>query len=168
MRLESGATKAAVCRTFAIKRSRNASASSGAAILTACAIALTGPVAVAQGPVAQGRAKQGSPAAAVDTVTVRMSNFAFDPEHLRLRVGVPVRLLIINESGGGHDFSAPAFFAASDVTPAGALREGGIEVARQQTVELTVVPRKAGSYRLECNHFLHSLFGMTGTVEVVP
>jgi hypothetical protein len=43
---------------------------------------------------------------------VRPSKFAFDPDHLRLKAGVPVRLRLMNESNGGHDFSSPAFLAA--------------------------------------------------------
>ena len=49
----------------------------------------------------------------VETVTIRLSNFAFNPEQLRLRVGVPVRLHLENRSSGGHNFSSPALFAAS-------------------------------------------------------
>jgi uncharacterized cupredoxin-like copper-binding protein len=35
-------------------------------------------------------------------------------------------------------------------------------------VELLLTPVVPGTYRLACTHFLHSLFGMTGTIEVVP
>jgi hypothetical protein len=30
------------------------------------------------------------------------------------------------------------------------------------------VPRLPGTYHLECTHFLHSFFGMHGTIEVTP
>ncbi len=33
------------------------------------------------------------------------------------------------------------------------------------TRSITLVPR-AGTYRLHCSHFLHSSFGMTGTIVV--
>ena len=100
-------------------------------------------------------------------ITVRLSDFAFDPEHLSLKTGVPVRLRLVNDSGGGHDFSAPAFFAASSIQP-GSLppTDGGFEVGSHQTVEITLIPRIAGTYPLECTHFLHSLFGMNGTIQV--
>jgi uncharacterized cupredoxin-like copper-binding protein len=103
------------------------------------------------------------------TVTVRLSDFAFDPSTLRLRAGVPVRLRLQNVSDGGHDFSAPAFFAASSF-PQGetAPANGRIDVASGQTVELTVVPRSPGTYALECTHLLHAMLGMTGQIEVVP
>jgi hypothetical protein len=58
-----------------------------------------------------------TPANESNTITVRLSNFSFDPDHLRLKTGVPIRLRLVNESGGGHDFSAPTFFAASSFPP---------------------------------------------------
>src|SRR6266568_2103954 len=54
-----------------------------------------------------------APATVGETVTVRLSNFAFDPEHIGLRAGAPVRLRLVNESDGAHNFSAPAFLAGS-------------------------------------------------------
>jgi plastocyanin len=104
-----------------------------------------------------------------ETITVQLSNFAFDPAYLRLKAGVPIRLHLANESNGGHDFSAPAFFAASSF-PAGTIAppHGEVAVGSRKTVDITVVPRTPGTYRLECTHFLHSLFGMHGTIEVVP
>lgn len=102
------------------------------------------------------------------TVTVQLSSFAFEPEHLRLRAGVPVRLRLVNVSGGNHDFTAPRFFAASAYfagsTPP---PEGTVNVAAKSAAEISIVPQRPGTYRVECTHFLHSLFGMTATIEVV-
>jgi uncharacterized cupredoxin-like copper-binding protein len=107
--------------------------------------------------------------AAVQTVTVTLSNFAFEPEHLRLKAGVPVRLRLVNDSSGAHDFSAPAFFAASSFPPGtSAPKDGDIDVAGHDTVEINLIPRTAGTYRLKCTHFLHGLFGMHGSIEVSP
>lgn len=121
-------------------------------------------------PLAKSSAQQTTaPADERNTVTVRMSNFAFDPNHLRFKAGVPVRLRLVNESGGGHDFSAPAFFAASGFPPgSSAPPDGAVDLGSHQTVEIVVVPRTPGSYRVECTHFLHSLFGMHGMIEVTP
>nr|WP_294529337.1 cupredoxin domain-containing protein [uncultured Rhodopila sp.] len=109
------------------------------------------------------------PAAAGQTVTVTLSNFAFEPEVVRLKAGVPVRLRLVNESSGAHDFSAPAFFAASLFPPGtSAPADGDVDVAGHDTVEINLTPRTAGSYRLRCTHFLHGLFGMHGSIEVSP
>jgi uncharacterized cupredoxin-like copper-binding protein len=111
----------------------------------------------ASGPIADG-----------GTVTVKLSNFSYDPETLRLRAGVPVRLRLVNESDGGHDFKAPGFFAASTFPAGTAPPPGGaVDVAAGSTVELALLPRLPGTYKVTCTHFLHSAFGMTGTVEIV-
>jgi plastocyanin len=117
-----------------------------------------------------GNAQQtATPAGESEIITVRLSNFAFDPNHLRLKAGVPVRLRLVSESNGGHDFSAPGFFAASSFPPGlSAPPDGNVAVASHQTVVIAVVPRTPGAYRLECTHFLHSILGMHGTVEVIP
>jgi len=103
-----------------------------------------------------------------ETVTVALTDFAFTPDHITLRAGVPIRLRLVNQGSGGHDFSAPAFFAASSF-PAGATAPpgGAIEVGPKQTVEIALTPRVPGGYSVECTHFLHSLFGMTARIDVV-
>jgi uncharacterized cupredoxin-like copper-binding protein len=104
-----------------------------------------------------------------ETVTVLLSNFSFEPDHIRLRAGEPVRLRLVNESNGGHSFSAPLFFASSNFQPGSSAPEGGaIEVAPHQTVEIALVPPQPGTYPLKCTHTLHDLFGMTGAIEVIP
>jgi plastocyanin len=107
------------------------------------------------------------PAVAPESISIRLSNFAFTPDRLRLRVGVPFRLRFVNDSGGGHNFTAPAFFAASAVVGGSPPPDRKMDVAAGTTVELTLVPRVAGTYPVECTHFLHSLFGMKGTIEVI-
>ena len=110
-----------------------------------------------------------APAGGGETVTVVLSNFSFDPDHIRLRAGEPVRLQLVNESDGGHNFSAPAFFAGSSFPPGSSAPVGGeMEVGSRQTVEIALVPRKPGTYPLKCTHSLHALFGMTGAIEVTP
>jgi plastocyanin len=110
-----------------------------------------------------------APPANGGTVTVRLSNFAFDPEHVRLKSGALVRLRFVNESDDGHSFSAPNFVAASTFQSGSpAPVDGAVEVASHQTVEITLIPNVPGTYPFECTHFLHSSFGMHGTVEVIP
>jgi uncharacterized cupredoxin-like copper-binding protein len=104
-----------------------------------------------------------------EMITVRLSSFSFAPEQIRLRAGVPVRLRLVNESDGGHNFSASTLFAASSFLPGSLVPSSGtVEVGSHQTVEITLVPGAPAAYLLECPHFLHSAFGMHGTVEVMP
>ena len=97
---------------------------------------------------------------------VRLSSFSFSPEQVRLRAGVPTRLHLVNDSVGSHNFSAPELFAASSVTPGSVPSDGAVEVPGGRSVDITLVPRVPGTYKLRCTHFLHSFFGMTGRIVV--
>lgn len=103
---------------------------------------------------------------AAEVVTIRLSSFAFTPDQIQLRVGVPVRLHLVNISSGGHNFSAPDFFATSLFVSGLQPKDGAIEVAGGESVDITLVPHASGTFRFECTHFLHSLFGMTGRIVV--
>lgn len=101
------------------------------------------------------------------TLTVRMTDFEFSPDHLALRLNTPVRLILVNEGSGTHIFSAPKLFAVS------AFRAGStppadnkIAVGKAQTKEIDLVPKSPGVYPLRCTEFLHAMFGMTGVIEV--
>jgi len=102
----------------------------------------------------------------VPTLTIHLSSFAFTPDQVRLRRGVPVRLQLVNDSSGGHNFSAPDFFAASTFPGGTAPPDGRIDVPAGKTIDIVVVPGTPGSYKLECTHFLHATFGMTGRIIV--
>jgi plastocyanin len=96
-------------------------------------------------------------------VEVKLSSFDFTPSTIHLRAGRPVVLHLVNTASGGHDFTAPAFFAAARVrNPAG---KGSIEVRGHQSVDVALVP-KAGHYPLKCSHAFHKTFGMTGQIVV--
>lgn len=101
------------------------------------------------------------------TATIDLTNFKFTPAQIALKANQPIVLLIRNDSSGGHSFSAPAFFAAARVDPASAalVRNGKIEVPSHATVRVALTPA-TGQYPLKCSHFLHSSFGMNGTILV--
>jgi len=100
-------------------------------------------------------------------VEVDLASFAFSPSTIRLRAGVPVTLHLVNTGRGGHNFSAPQFFAAATVRPGtiGRLHSGTIEVGSNSSADVTLVPA-AGHYPLKCTHPLHSLMGMHGEIIV--
>ena len=110
-----------------------------------------------------------SPARAADpsVVQVTMKNFSFTPAALQLQAGVPTVLRLSNDAGGGHNFAAPAFFAAAHVDPAsaGLIHDGRVEVKAHSTVNVSLTPA-AGQYPLKCTHAFHSSFGMKGTITV--
>ena len=105
--------------------------------------------------------------AAAPVATVAMSNFSFTPGTVELQAGVPVVLHLNNLAGGGHNFSAPAFFKAAKLDPQAAalVHNGKVEVPAHSAVDLALVPAE-GQYPLKCTHTLHSSFGMKGTISV--
>lgn len=107
-----------------------------------------------------------SPAATSPYATQRvdLANFRFMPRQVQLAANRPVTIVLTNRSGSGHDFTAPEFFASSRII-AGAAPGGKIGMPGHATRSITLIPR-AGTYRLHCSHFLHSSFGMTGTILV--
>ena len=100
-------------------------------------------------------------------VTVTLSSFDFTPSTVHLHAGQPVVLHLVNDAGGGHNFSAPEFFAAAAVRPQdqGLIYKGAIELGGHQTKDIGLVPR-AGSYKLKCTHTMHTAFGMKGDIVV--
>jgi len=101
------------------------------------------------------------------TVTVKLSDFEFTPEHLNLRVRAPIRLVLVNDGSDEHDFAAPAFFSTVMYRPGNMVpADGKIIVAKGATKEVDILPVDAGTYEVECTELLHSLFGMTGAITV--
>ena len=103
---------------------------------------------------------------AARAVDVRLTSFDFTPREIRLRAGQPIVLRLTNPGRGGHNFSAPQFFAAAQVAAGqGSIRGGAIEVPSRQTVTVRLTPAR-GTYRLRCTHTLHTTFGMRGEIVV--
>ena len=67
------------------------------------------------------------------SVEVRLSNFDFTPETIRLRAGEPVVLHLVNSARGGHNFSAPEFFAAASGVSRPGRPNGKVELRGHMT-----------------------------------
>ena len=101
-------------------------------------------------------------------VEIVLANFSFTPTDIQLTAGKPVTLHLVNQGSGGHNFIAKQFFAVAAMdaaTRAKLGKKGVVELAKGETMEVTLTP-KAGSYKVKCGHFLHSSFGMKGTITV--
>jgi plastocyanin len=98
------------------------------------------------------------------SVQVRVWSYGFAPNPIHLASGQPVTLQFVNQSGGGHDFTAKEFFAASQIS-AGSAPGGKVELKGHETRTITLVPR-AGTYPAHCSHFLHESFGMKDQIVV--
>lgn len=95
---------------------------------------------------------------------INVANYSFTPRPVHLVAGQPVTLTFVNQSGGGHDFTAKEFFAASTIT-AGQAPAGKIALGAHETKSITLVPH-AGTYEAHCSHFLHASMGMTDEIVV--
>jgi len=108
------------------------------------------------------------------TVEIKLDEFSFEPETLRLKAEQPVRLIIRNNGRVRHSFSAPDLIKASavrSVVPAPGetlptVSYNEINVSPGSSKELQILPIEKGTYDLKCGVIGHSLFGMTGRVIV--
>ena len=102
-------------------------------------------------------------------VNVQLSSFKFTPKTIVLDRGRSYVMRFYNASKDGHDFAAPAFFAASRIAPQDRrmVAEGEVEVhpGRTHEVRLTA-PTTPGRYKVKCTHTFHKLLGMSGTIIV--
>ena len=96
--------------------------------------------------------------------TIQLYSFGFTPKAIHLAAGRPVTINFVNTAGGGHNFSAPSFFAAASVT-SGSAPGGVVELGAHQSRAITLTPR-AGSYKFRCTHTFHKQFGMSGQIVV--
>lgn len=108
-----------------------------------------------------------------ETVTVRLTEFRFEPDEIEFRAGHPYHLRLVNEGTVSHAFSSPGFFKAIAVrsTPAGVPEPGTpvatvVEVPPGMDRVVSFVALDPGHYVLECSTFLHEVFGMTGEITI--
>jgi plastocyanin len=98
------------------------------------------------------------------TQVISLANFAYAPQPIHLRANQPVTLTFVNRASGGHDFTAPAFFAASRIL-AGTAPRGEIELRGGETHSIALVPH-AGTYAAHSSHVLHKQMGMRTKIVV--
>jgi plastocyanin len=74
----------------------------------------------------------------------------------------------INSGSKDHNFSAPEFFAASQVTAEdqAKIEKGLVALGSGQSVDITLTPTRPGTFAVECTHFMHKMMGMHGSILV--
>jgi len=102
-----------------------------------------------------------------EPINIALSDYAFAPAALSLKAGTAYHLHFTNAGSKDHDFTAPEFFAASQVAPEdqAKIKRGTVEIDKGKDVDVTVTP-SAGNYKVNCTHFMHSAMGMHGTITV--
>ena len=96
--------------------------------------------------------------------TIQLYSFGYTPNAIHLAAGRPVTLNFVNTAGGGHNFSAPSFFANARIV-SGSAPNGVVELGSRQSRSITLIP-SAGSYKVRCTHTLHRQLGMRGQIVV--
>ena len=102
-----------------------------------------------------------------EQVNIELSNFAFSPAALHLHQGRVYRLHFVNKGSGGHNYAARTFFSAAQIDPSdlAIVQKGTIELGKGEARDVRLVPA-AGTYKVKCTHFMHSAFGMKGSITV--
>jgi plastocyanin len=102
------------------------------------------------------------------TVTVVMIDNRFQPDQVTFHAGTPTKLILKNQGKEMHEFTAPDFLKASTVLDKKAVSNGGTDIVVQShsTVQVRLVPGKAGNYDLTCAD--HDWDGMVGKITVQP
>jgi plastocyanin len=100
----------------------------------------------------------GADAVAAPPQQIQIYSYGYAPAPVLLAADQPVTLQFINRSGKSHEFSAPAFFAASRIL-AGSIHNGEIDLRGGESASVTLVPAR-GTYKVHCGHPFHSMLGM--------
>lgn len=110
----------------------------------------------------------------METVTVTMTDFAFNPAAVVFRREVPYKLVIENKGTQKHYFTADGFFRAIATRKLQSNMDGevkapyfsAIEVYPGRSLDLYFIPVKTGSYRLVCTVEGHEGMGMVGEIRI--
>jgi uncharacterized cupredoxin-like copper-binding protein len=106
-------------------------------------------------------------------LTIELSEFAFTPKEFTLTAGLPYVVKVVDKGTAKHEFTAGDFFGsaafrkaedASAEFKAPAPHE--VEVFAGKSIELYLIPTKAGTYDLVCEIEGHFEAGMFGTITV--
>jgi len=110
----------------------------------------------------------------METTTVTMTDFAFNPTSLSFRQGIPYKLVIKNEGSQKHYFTAEGFFRAIATRKLQSNSDGevkapyfsAIEVYPGRSLDLYFIAVKTGSYPLVCTIEGHAGLGMKGEIRI--
>ncbi|HXE98633.1 MAG TPA: hypothetical protein VN642_19680 [Dongiaceae bacterium] len=110
----------------------------------------------------------------METATVTMTDFAFNPANLVFRQGVPYKLVIENKGTQKHYFTAEEFFRAIATRKLQSNSDGevkapyfsAIEVYPGRTLDLYFIPVSTGSFHLVCTVEGHAGMGMKGEIRI--
>src|SRR5262249_49488780 len=111
---------------------------------------------------------QPAPAAQPAVVTLKLSEYRFDPGEIDLDHGRPYVLRFSNVGQRAHGFSAKAFFRGGTVAASSApwVRQGVVEIGPGDSVDIAITAPAAGTYDFDCPHLMNEMLGMKGQIVV--
>jgi len=103
-----------------------------------------------------------------NSINITLTNYAFTPSALNLTTGTIYHLHFVNNGSKDHNFSAPEFFAGSEIAPEDQTKveNGLVALESGQSADITLTPGRSGTFAAECTHFMHKMMGMHGTITV--
>jgi uncharacterized cupredoxin-like copper-binding protein len=108
----------------------------------------------------------------IRTVEIDIHYSHFDPEHLTVRAGQPVRFVIVNGDPIDHEWivgdEALHQRHRTGIEPSHGARPTEQTILAGQRVETVVTFEKPGEYSYICHLPLHEAYGMKGTLTVLP
>jgi uncharacterized cupredoxin-like copper-binding protein len=111
----------------------------------------------------------------METVQIKLSEFAFEPNVVRLTEGKPYKLVFKNVGDVKHEATAPEFFhnvAFRKIEDASGEFKGpaplAVETFAGMETELFLIPVMGATYELVCDIEGHFEAGMFGTIIVEP
>jgi plastocyanin len=111
----------------------------------------------------------------MSTVTIEMLDYGYRPRELRLRVGQPYRLTLVNSGSVNHYFTALEFFASVATRKVEVPRQAEVKAevftsfelwGRGGTLDMYFVPLIKGTYRAHCHMKDHLALGIEGVIVV--
>lgn len=113
-------------------------------------------------------AMDGAMAETATPISISLTDYAFTPGTLELKAGTTYQLHFVNSGSKDHNFSAPEFFAAAQIAAddQAKLSKGIVELGIGKSLDITVTPGQAGTFTVECTHFMHKMMGMHGNITV--
>jgi len=93
----------------------------------------------------------------VRTVSMKASNFNFEPNNILTYRGDTIKFEVENIGSSEHNFTI--------ADPTGNVLQS-VDIPAGKTVNIAVNFSETGIYHFHCDEFLHSFFGMKGQIEV--
>ena len=108
-------------------------------------------------------------------VTIEMLDYGYRPREVRLKLGQPYRITLVNHGSVNHYFTAPEFLSSVATRKVEVRNQVEVKApvftsfelqGRGGSLDIYLVPMTKGSYRAHCHMKDHLSLGIEGTLIV--